>query len=75
MPFINDTEENIKGILSYCVEAKVKGIILFGMGLTLRDGDREYYYEALKKNFPGMMEKYIQTYGNAYEIPSPDNNE
>lgn len=75
LPFINDTEENIKGILSYCVEAKVKGIILFGMGLTLRDGDREYYYEALKKNFPGMMEKYIQTYGNAYEIPSPDNNE
>ena len=75
LPFIKDTEENIKGILSYCVEAKVKGIILFGMGLTLRDGDREYYYEALKKNFPGMMEKYIQTYGNAYEIPSPDNNE
>lgn len=75
LPFINDTEENIKGILSYCVEAKVKGIILFGMGLTLRDGDREYYYEALKKNFPEMMEKYIQTYGNAYEIPSPDNNE
>lgn len=75
LPFINDTEENIKGILSYCVEAKVKGIILFGMGLTLRDGDREYYYEALKKNFPGMMEKYIQTYGNAYEIPSPNNNE
>ena len=75
LPFINDTEENIKGILSYCVEAKVKGIILFGMGLTLRDGDREYYYEALKKNFPEMMEKYIQTYGNAYEIPSPNNNE
>ena len=36
LPFINDTEENIKGIIRYCIEAKVKGIICFGMGLTRR---------------------------------------
>ncbi len=73
LSFINDTEENIRGILEYCVEAGVKGIICFGMGVTLRDGDREYFYKALDKHFPGMKNKYIRTYGNAYDIPSPNN--
>lgn len=72
LPFLNDTEENIRGILQYCVEAGVKGIICFGMGLTLREGDREYYYRALDRHFPGLKERYIQTYGNAYELASPN---
>ena len=71
LPFINDTEENITSILNECVRVGVKGIIDFGMGLTLRDGDREYYYAALDKHFPGMKERYIKRYGNAYELPSP----
>ena len=73
LPFINDTEENIRGILDYCVKAEVKGIICFDMGVTLRDGDREYFYAALDKHFPGMKEKYIKTYGNSYNILSPNN--
>ena len=73
LPFINDTEENIRGILEYCVKAGVKGIICFGMGVTLRDGDRQYFYKALDKHFPGVKNKYIRTYGNAYDIPSPNN--
>lgn len=73
LPFINDTEENIKGILNECVEAKVYGIICFGMGLTLREGNREYFYEQLDKVFPQMKEKYIQTYGTQYQISSPNN--
>ena len=68
LPFINDTEENIRGILEYCVKAGVKGIICFGMGVTLRDGDREYFYKALDKHFPGVKNKYIRTYGNAYDL-------
>ena len=71
LPYINDTEENITSILKECVRVGVKGIINFGMGLTLRDGDREYYYDALDKHFPGMKERYIKRYGNAYELPSP----
>jgi len=71
LPFINDTEENITSILHACVRAGVKGIIDFGMGLTLREGDREYYYAALDKHFPGMKERYIKRYGNAYNLPSP----
>jgi DNA repair photolyase len=72
LPFINDTEENISAILNECVRVGVKGVIDFGMGLTLREGDREYYYAALDKHFPGMKERYIKRYGNAYELPSPN---
>ena len=75
LPFINDTEENITSILKECVRVGVKGIICFGMGLTLREGDREYYYTALDRHFPGMKERYIKTYGNAYELPSPKEKE
>ena len=70
LPFINDTKENIEGILAYCAEAKVYGIICFGMGVTLREGDREYFYQALDRHFPGLKKKYIAQYGNAYEVPS-----
>ena len=71
LPFINDTEENVAAILNECVRTGVKGVIDFGMGLTLREGDREYFYAALDKHFPGMKERYIREYGNAYELPSP----
>ncbi|MFT4143621.1 MAG: radical SAM protein [Mobilitalea sp.] len=75
LPFINDTKENMEGILEYCVKAKVYGIINFNMGLTLREGDREYYYEALDRHFPGMKQRYHQKYGYAYELLSDNNSE
>ena len=75
LPFINDTRENIEGILDYCIQADVKGIICFDMGVTLREGDREYFYAALDKHFPGMRAKYHNRYGYAYDIPSDNRNE
>ncbi len=75
LPFINDTRENIEGLLSYCNLAKVKGILQFGMGLTLRDGDRQYYYQQLERFLPGMVERYIRTYQEQYELPSPNEKE
>ena len=72
LPFINDTTENITALMNECVRTGVKGIIDFGMGLTLREGDREYYYAALDKYFPGMKQRYIRRYGNSYELPSPN---
>ncbi len=71
LPFINDTEENISGILDMCIEAKVYGVICFGMGLTLREGNREYYYSQLDRMFPGLKEKYMRRYGYRYEVGSP----
>ena len=73
LPFLNDTEENIRGLLSICAEAGVKGVIHFGMGLTLREGDREYYFAALDRHFPGLKGEYIERYGLDYELPSPHN--
>lgn len=70
LPFINDTKENVEGILDYCIRAKVYGIICFGMGMTLRQGNREYFYKALDKQFPGLKEQYQRKYGYAYEVTS-----
>lgn len=75
LPFINDTEENISAILEACGQAKVYGIITFGIGLTLRDGDRQYFYRKLDQHFPGMKERYIKTYGETYELPVPKEKE
>lgn len=75
LPFINDTKENISGILDYCIEAKVYGVICFGMGLTLREGNREFFYKQLDRHFPHLKEKYIQKYGNQYMIDSPNSKE
>ena len=71
--FINDTEENIRAILDMCIKAGVKGIICFDMGLTLRDGNRQYFYQKLDEHFPGMKEKYIQAFGDSYYCTSPAN--
>ena len=72
LPFINDNEANIMNILKACKKAGVYGIMTFGIGLTLREGDREYYYDKLDKYFPGLKYKYIKRYGNSYELPVPD---
>lgn len=73
LPFINDTEENLRGILDYCVRAKVYGIICFGIGMTLREGNREYFYSKLDRHFPGLREKYHRKYGYSYEVTSDNN--
>lgn len=73
LPFINDTEENVLAIVDYARRAGCYGILNFGMGLTLREGDREYYYAALDRHFPGLKQRYIERYGERYDLPSPQN--
>lgn len=75
LPYINDTFENLSGLLGYCLGAKVKGIINFGIGLTLREGNREYFYSELDKHFPNLKNRYINEYKNSYEVTSSKNNE
>ncbi len=75
LPWINDTRENVEAILNACARAGVRGVVCFDMGLTLREGDREYYYAALDRHFPGLKERYVRRYGTAYELPSPNRNE
>lgn len=73
LPFINDTEENLYGLLDYCIRAKVHAILCFGFGVTLREGNREYFYQQLDAHFPGMKARYIKSYGNSYVCTSPNN--
>ena len=75
LPYINDTRENIEGILESCIDAGVKGILCFNMGLTLREGNREYFYARLDRHFPGLKEQYIREFGSRYECNSPRNME
>ena len=73
LPYINDTPENIGAVLEMCRDAGVKGIICFGMGLTLREGNREYFYSKLDEHFPGLKERYMKQFGYSYEVGSPRN--
>ena len=73
LPFVNDTSANISGILDMCIEAKVYGVLCFGMGLTLREGNREYFYQQLDKYFPAMKEQYMRVFGDRYVVESPNN--
>lgn len=70
LPFINDTGENLRGVLDYCFDAGVRGIICFSIGLTLREGNREYFYQKLDEHFPGLKERYHRKYGYSYECMS-----
>lgn len=73
LPFINDTEENLKGLLGYCFESGVKGIMCFGIGVTLREGNREYFYRMLDRDFPGIKDRYIRRFGDSYVCASKNN--
>ncbi|HJJ48137.1 MAG TPA: radical SAM protein [Methanocorpusculum sp.] len=73
LPFINDMEENLVRILEGCRDAGVRGILCFGFGVTLREGDREYFYGKLDEHFPGLRGRYEREFGDAYSVMSPDN--
>lgn len=75
LPFLNDSKQNIQGLLEYCGDAGVQGILTFGMGMTLRSGNREYYYHKLDEHFPGVKEQYIRKYGTSYQLGLPNSYE
>ena len=73
LPYINDTEENVNRIMDCCIDADVKGVLNMGMGLSLRKGNREYFYRKLDEKFPGIKDTYIDEFGDSYFIHSSDN--
>lgn len=74
LPFINDTRENVMALLEMCCQAEVSAVVVFGIGLTLREGNREYFYKCLDKSFPGIKERYIKSFGSSYSCGCPDEN-
>jgi DNA repair photolyase len=72
LPFINDNAENLRGLLDYCVQGRVRGILCFGFGTTMREGSREHFYKKLDEHFPDLKQKYTAAFGNSYECKSPN---
>ena len=70
LPFIEDTEENVRAVVERAADAGA-GYILAAFGMTMRDGQRGYFYRELDRLFPGMRARYEREYGERYECPSP----
>ena len=70
LPHINDTRANLQALLECCVDAGVSGVLWFGAGVTLREGNREYFYQQLDHHFPGMKEQYMREFGSSYVAAS-----
>ncbi len=70
LPYINDTDENIKNIVRAAAENGAK-FVSYYFGVTLRQNQRLYYYQQLDKILPGVKEKYIKTFGHSYQCMSP----
>ena len=71
LPHVTDTEDNIRRIVQMTADAGGRFVVCF-FGMTQRTGNREYYFAALERDFPGVREKYLHEYGNAYELCVPD---
>lgn len=69
LPFLTDTADSIRAIVQQSAAAGAAYIIA-SFGLTLRDRQRSYYYEQLARHFPGLPQRYAQTYGPAYFAPA-----
>ena len=65
LPFITDNEADIKKLVRLAYESGAKFIHTY-MGMTLRDSQKNYYYEQLDKFFPNLKSKYIECYGQSY---------
>lgn len=65
LPFLTDTDENIKAIIHAAYENGASFVYTIG-GVTLRENQRDYYYEQLDRLFPGLRNKYQNSYGNRY---------
>lgn len=71
LPYLTDSEENIRQIVRMTADHGGRFVVCF-FGMTLRTGNREYFFNALERDFPGVRNKYLQQYGNAYELVAPE---
>jgi DNA repair photolyase len=72
LPYVNDTPDNILGIVHAAHENGAKFIYPW-FGVSLRTGQREYYFQKLKELFPkqSLSSLYQKNYGSSYSCNSP----
>ena len=71
LPFITDKKEDIKTLVRLANEYGAKFIHTY-MGMTLRENQRDYYFNKLEEHFKGLKNKYIKTYGDKYNCLPPN---
>lgn len=71
LPFITDNEKDIKELVRLASENGAKFIHTY-MGMTLRENQRDYYYEKLDESFKELKEKYMKYYGDRYDCIAPN---
>ena len=72
LPFIEDSEDNIRSIVKTAYDCGVN-CIYPAFGVTMRSGQREYFLSRLEALFPGsgLKERYIRSFGTSYGCTSP----
>lgn len=70
LPFIEDNEENILGIVRRAAVSGAK-FIYPAFGVTLRQNQRDWFYKKLDMLYPGLKEKYLRQFGGEYACASP----
>lgn len=69
LPFIEDEPENIIRVVQATSDHR-GGYIIPAFGMSIRDGQREHFYQKLDEHFPGLRERYEKTFGNRYQCPA-----
>ncbi|MGL4283132.1 MAG: radical SAM protein [Eubacterium aggregans] len=75
LPFIEDDAQAIAQLIESCASAGAR-FIYPAFGVTLRENQREWYFNALRQAFPHahLPERYAKAFGNDYECHCPEAN-
>ncbi|MBG0784275.1 MAG: radical SAM protein [Anaerolineaceae bacterium] len=74
LPFIEDTPENILGVVEAAAACGAQYIIP-AFGVSVREGQREHFYRQLDEHFPGVRREYEQAFGWQYQCPARNQEE
>lgn len=70
LPFIQDNKTNVRRIIEMAVDSGARFIFPW-FSVTLRDRQRDYFYQKLDELFPGLRKQYEKRFGNSYHCESP----
>ena len=70
LPFLEDSAENVLSVVDSAARAGAR-FVYAAFGVTMRDGQRDYFLNGLDWAFPGMGERYRRRYGSRYYCSSP----
>jgi DNA repair photolyase len=62
IPFVNDSEDNVKDIIRLAKSSGVR-FIYPSFGITLHDGQRDRFYAMIEREFPGLKNVFMDTFG------------